>query len=94
MEDNTYLFLQEPKKYEINIDYIAKIEEFYQQHGFIPENCVNTFLDWLVMETRKKCLNSEEDFLNFSYKGCCGRVQGALKDFHTQIKTFIGSVQC
>lgn len=80
MEDNIYLFLQEPKKYEINIDYIAKIEKFYQQHGFIPENCVNTFLDWLVMEARKKCLNSEEDFLNFSYKGCCGRVQGALKD--------------
>ena len=50
MEDNIYLFLQEPKKYEINIDYIAKIEKFYQQHGFIPENCVNTFLDWLVME--------------------------------------------
>lgn len=97
VKKDEYIFPTKPKISDVSIDYMAKLQEFYQENGFIPAECVNSFLDWLVTNARLKVCIALDNPQEISYKGCCGRIQSALYDVLQEMEfeafTFnIGSV--
>lgn len=60
---------------DINIRDIAAIQGFYEKHGYIPENYIVPFLNWLTYSARKNVSNELQDITKSSFAGRCSYAQ-------------------
>lgn len=72
-EKEEYIFDAKPKITNIDINYMATLQKFYSDNGFIPENHVSRLLDWLVTSSRLMVCAPTDDPREVSYTACCGR---------------------
>lgn len=49
---------------DIDIREVAAIQGFYEKHGYIPDNHIVTFLNWLTYSARRNISNDLEDIKN------------------------------
>ena len=71
---------------DIDIREIAAIQGFYEKHGYIPENHIVIFLNWLTYSARKNISNELEDITKSSFSGRCAVAQS----FYSQLLDKLG----
>ena len=70
-----FLFEAEPYNIDIDVRDIAAIEDFYEHNGYLPENCINDLLNWIIYRTRKNICTGVESPLYSSFVGRCSKAQ-------------------
>ena len=83
-EGYNYIFEAKPYIDNYNLEYIASIQKFYSENGYFLEEHVEDFLNYFMIEVRKKVslpFNPE----TCSYKGRCARVQQILTEVFTRM---------
>lgn len=74
-EDIDFLFDAGIYNEDIDMREIAAIQGFYEKHGYIPDNHIITFLNWLTYSARKNISNELEDVTKSSFAGRCAIAQ-------------------
>ena len=71
----SFLFEAEPYNIDIDVRDIAAIEDFYEHNGYLPENCINDLLNWIIYRARKNICTGVESPLYSSFVGRCSKAQ-------------------
>lgn len=70
-----FLFEAEPYNTDIDVRDIAAIEDFYENNGYLPDNCVSDLLNWIIYRARKNICTEVESPLYSSFAGRCSKAQ-------------------
>lgn len=73
-----FLFEAEPYNEDINIREIAAIQNFFEKYGYIPDQHITTFLNWVTYSARKNVTNELESVMDSSLAGRCAPAQSFL----------------
>ena len=60
---------------DIDLREVAAIQGFYEKNGYIPDQHIVTFLNWLTYSARKNVSNELEDITKSSFAGRCAVAQ-------------------
>lgn len=60
---------------DIDMREVAAIQGFYEKHGYIPDEYIVTFLNWLTYSARKNVSNELQDITKSTFAGCCAPAQ-------------------
>ena len=81
-----FLFDVEPYNTDIDVRDIAAIEDFYEHNGYLPENCVTDFLNWIIYRARKNICTGVESPLYSSFTGRCAKAQAFFDAILNKLK--------
>ncbi len=76
-----FLFNAKPYNEDIDLKEVAAIEGFYKKNGYIPENYIGKFLNWVTYAARTNCSQKLDYIPNSSFAGQCAVAQ----DFNKQL---------
>lgn len=96
-ENNDFIFGARPYNEDIDLKVIAGIQVFYQEKGYIPEQYIMPFLNWVTYMARLNISNPLESVMDISMAGRCAVAQNYLSQLLNKLelsnKTFnVGSV--
>lgn len=81
-----FLFSSKPYNEDIDINHVAAIQESYEKNGYIKEQDIPTFLNWLTFAARINITNLLDSPLESSYAGKCAIAQAFYNKMLSKLK--------
>lgn len=81
-----FLFSSKPYNEDIDINQVAAIQDFYEKNGYIKEQDISTFLNWLTFAARINITHPLDSPLESSFAGKCAIAQTYYNKILNKIK--------
>ena len=81
-----FLFSSKPYNEDIDINQVAAIQDFYEKNGYIKEQDITIFLNWLTFAARINVTNPLDSPLESSFAGSCAIAQEFYNKILSKIK--------
>lgn len=87
-----FLFSSKPYNEDIDINQVAAIQDFYEKKGYIKEQDIPTFLNWLTFAARINVTNPLDSPLESSFVGSCALAQAFYNKILNKMKISVMNI--